>query len=177
VIYMLDCFVRLAPLLPQLFTGRVGVMISDKEKWIYTEPIPELAGPQPGDRVPPNTGVARAINEKRRVVGVVPKEIVGFPYIVTAIPIVDANGEIVGGIAVHESLEKVHLLEESANDLAASATGLADAIQSCLAQAEELAANGELLKGLAMDARRKAQETDKVVAFIKDVAGQTICWV
>ncbi|MBP2656770.1 MAG: yfmS 5 [Firmicutes bacterium] len=173
VIYMLDCFLRLAPLLPQLFTGRVGIMLSDKERWIYTKPIPELAGPQPGDPIPPNTGVARAIKEKRRLVGIVPKEVVGFPYIVTAIPIVDDKGEVVGGVAVHESLERAHLLEKSAGKLAVSATSLAGAIQSCLAQAEELAANGELLKGLAVDARLKAQETDKVVAFIKDVAEQT----
>lgn len=173
---MLKSLLNIAPYIPQLFTSHSGVMIGDKEKWIYTAPLPELSGPTPpqaGDPIPPNTGAALAIQTKKRIVREVPKEVIGFSYIVTSVPIFDAQGEVVGAISVHESLERKKLLQEAAGNLAVSATELAATTQSCLAQAENLSANSHVLKELAADAHSKAKETDKVVAFIKDVAAQT----
>ena len=169
----LDCFLHVAPFFPQLVAGRVGVMVCNREKWIYTAPIPELAGPKPGDPVPPQTGVFFAMQNKERIVKEINKEVVGFPYIVMAMPIFDEQGEVVGAIAVHESLERKRLIQSTATQLSQSATTLSSAIQTCLAQAEELAANGQSLATLAVEARKEAQTTDTVVEFIKSVASQT----
>ncbi|HMM19350.1 MAG TPA: methyl-accepting chemotaxis protein [Selenomonadales bacterium] len=169
-----DCFVRVAPYLPKVLAGKVGIMICDTEKWIYTAPIPELEGSTtPGDPIQPGTGAYIALRTKERVVSEVPKEVVGFPYIVMAVPIQDERGEVVGAMAVHESLERKNTLQDAAEHMALSASELSSAIQYCLAQAEEQAATGQVLKDLAADARRKAQETDNVVDFIKNVASQT----
>lgn len=170
---VLDCFVRVAPYLPQVLAGKVGVMICDTEKWIYTAPIPELAGPRPGDPVQQGTGASVALKTGQRVVREVPKEVVGFPYIVMAVPISDEQGAIAGAIAVHESLERKNTLKDAAGHLSQSASELSSAIQSCLAQAEEQAANGQILKDLAANAHKKAKETDDVVDFIRNVANQT----
>ncbi|MDF2573060.1 MAG: yfmS 5, partial [Sporomusa sp.] len=39
---MLDCFTQVAKYIPQLISGKVGMVVSDREKWLVSYSIPEL---------------------------------------------------------------------------------------------------------------------------------------
>jgi len=112
------------------------------------------------------------MEKRERVVVMVDKKVYGVPYVAVSIPIIE-DGEVVGAVAIHESLERQDALLTTANQLSAAAGELSGVIQTVLAQAQELAANGRNLKDMAEKTRTQVGETDKVVSFIQDVANQT----
>ncbi len=170
---LLDSFCRVAEHIPKLMSGRVGMVVSDRERWLVCNCIAELASQVvAGDPVKPGSAGHQAMKKRERVVVEVPKEVYGIPYIAISLPVIE-NGEVVGAVAVHESLERRDTLLTAARQLSASAGELAASIQSILAQAEELAASGRCLKEMSAAAGHQVGDTDKVVGFIHDVASQT----
>jgi len=171
---VLECFMRTAKYIPQLVSGKVGIVISNREKWLLSLSIPEIANQVVvGDPIKDGSAVYQAMKKKQRVVVEVPKEVYGIPYIAISMPIVDDNGLVIGAVAVHESLERKETLLSAAGQLSKSAAELSSSTQAILAQAQELAASGSFLKDLAIQANKEVSETDTVVAFIKNVAKQT----
>ncbi|TCL40172.1 methyl-accepting chemotaxis protein (MCP) signaling protein [Anaerospora hongkongensis] len=171
---MLECFMRTAKYIPQLVSGKVGIVISSKEKWLLSLSIPEIANQVVvGEPIKEGSAVYQAMKKKQRVVVEVAKEVYGIPYIAISMPIVDESGLVIGAVAVHESLERKETLLAAAGQLSKSAGALAASTQSILAQAEELAASCSFLKNLATQANKEVSETDTVVDFIKNVAKQT----
>lgn len=171
---VLECFMRTAKYIPQLVSGKVGIVISNREKWLLSLSIPEIANQVVvGEPIKDGSAVYQAMKKKQRVVVEVPKEVYGIPYIAISMPIVDDNGLVIGAVAVHESLERKETLLSAAGQLSKSAGELSSSTQAILAQAEELAASGSFLKDLAIQANKEVSETDNVVAFIKNVAKQT----
>lgn len=171
---MLECFMRTAKYIPQLVSGKVGVVISNREKWLLSLSIPEIANQVVvGESIKAGSAVYQAMEKKQRVVVEVAKEVYGIPYIAISLPIVDDGGIVIGAVAVHESLERKETLLTAAGQLSRSAGQLSSSTQSILAQAEELAASGKFLKNLAIQANKEVGETDNVVSFIKNVAKQT----
>ena len=170
---LLDSFCRVAEHIPKLMSGRVGMAISDREKWVACNCITELASQVVvGDPVKPGSAGHKAMQMRERVVVEVDKSVYGIPYIAISMPIIE-NGEVVGAAAVHESLERRDTLMTAAKQLSSSAGELSGSIQAILAQAEELAASGRCLKEMSVEADRQVGDTDKVVGFIHDVASQT----
>ncbi len=170
---LLNSFCRVAEFIPQLMTGRVGMAVCDREKWLACNCITELASSVVvGDAVKAGSAAHKAMEKRERVVVEVAKEVYGVPYIAVSLPVIEA-GVVVGAVAVHESLERRETLLNAARQLSGSAGELSGSIQSILAQAEELAASGRCLKDMSVEATRQVGDTDKVVGFIKDVASQT----
>lgn len=171
---LLDSFVQVAKYIPQLLSGKVGMVVSDREKWLVSYSIPELKNQViAGEQIKPGAAVQQAMQKRNRVVVEVAKEVYGIPYIAISMPVTDNNGNILGAVAVHESLERKDVLQNAAGQLSGSANILSSALQSILAQAEELAASGRQLKELAVQANKEVTETDSVISFIKNVASQT----
>jgi len=171
---LLDSFVKVAQYLPQLMSGKVGMVVCDPEKWLVSYSIPELRQQViVGEKVKPGAAVYQAMQKKRRVVVEVAKEVYGIPYIAISMPLLDDSGKVIGAVAVHESLERKETLLDAAGHLSNSANVLSSALQSILAEAQELAASGQYLKELAVQVNKEVSETDSVISFIKNVASQT----
>jgi len=170
---LLDSFCRVAEHIPQLLSGRAGMVVCDREKWLVSNSIKELASQVvAGEPVKRGSAAYKAMEKRERVVVEVDKEVYGVPYIAISMPVIE-NGEVVGAVAIHESLERRDTLLTAARQLSTSAAELSSSIQSILAQAEELAASGRYLKDMSVEAGRQVGDTDKVVGFIQDVANQT----
>jgi prefoldin subunit 5 len=170
---LLDSFCRVAEHVPKLMSGRVGMAVCDRERWVACNCIAELASQVVvGDPVKPGSAGHRAMEKRERVVVEVAKEVYGIPYIAISLPVIE-GGEVVGAVAVHESLERRDTLQTAARQLSTSAGELSASIQAILAQAQELAASGRCLKEMSTAAEHQVGDTDKVVGFIHDVASQT----
>lgn len=170
---LLRSFMQVAPLIPQLVNGKVGMVVSDREKFVTLNPIPELAkSVSLGDMLKPGSAIYKAVHDRERVVVEVGKELYGIPYVAISMPIIEA-GEVVGAVAIHESLEQKDMLASAAGNLSDAAAALSSSTQAILAQAEELAASGRAVNAMSQAATNQVAETDKVVGFIKDVASQT----
>jgi len=170
---ILDCFVSVIQYIPQLVSGKVGMVICDREKWIASNSIPELSHQVlSGEAVKPGSAAYIAMQKRQKVVVEVPSDVYGIPYIAISMPIIE-KGEVVGAVAIHESLERKETLSLAAKQLSSSACELSSSIQSVLAQAEEMAASGRMLKDLSVEANKHVGETDTVVRFIQNVASET----
>lgn len=170
---LLEAFIKVAPFLPELFAQDAAVAVNDTEKLLVYVPGKKLDQKvKPGDALRPNSLVGRAIAERRRVVGLVGRELFGVPYSGRAIPIVE-EGKVVGGISVSESTENEECLLEAAGRLSGDVQEITAAAQQLAAAAQQLAAAAEALDGLAGKAKKEAAQGDRVLEFISDIATQT----
>ena len=171
---LLDCFCQVAEFIPKLISGKVGMVVSNREKLLVSYCIPELAAQaRPGDPVKPGSGLYKAMETKQRIVTEIPKELYGFAYVAISLPIISKSGEVVGAVVIHESLERKDTLQHTATGLETSATSLAASIEAIMSQAQELNGQARSLTVLAARTEKEMLETDAVLAFIKKVAGQT----
>lgn len=171
---LLECFVRVTPYIPQLIASKVGMVVSDREKWVANCSIPELMNSvRVGDRIKEESAAYVAMQKGERVVVHVPKHVYGFPYVAISIPVRDEQGRIIGAVAVHEALERQEALATAAEHMSTAATQFATAVQAISAQAQELATTSQMLRNVADEANKQVGETDAVVGFIKNVASQT----
>ncbi len=170
---LLEAFQAVTPVLPQLMTQRVGIVVADRTHWIAANSIQEIASQVVvGTSIKEGSAVAIAMNEKRRVVVHVAKEVYGVPYVAVSVPIVE-NGEVVGAVAVHESLEQHDLLHATSATLTSSTQNLFEALEMISAKANTLSESSSSLQVLADKAENEVGETDQVISFIKSVASQT----
>jgi len=171
---LLECFCQVTELIPKLISGKVGMVVCDREKLLVSNCIPELAAQaRPGDPVKPGSGLYKAMETKQRIVTEVPKELYGFAYVAISLPIIDKSGAVAGAVVIHESLERKDTLQHTANGLEISATSLAASIESIMSQAQELNGQARSLTELTVKTEKEMQETVEVLTFIKKVAGQT----
>ena len=170
---MTEAFKAVAPILPRLVTQRIGIVVADREKWIAANPINELKkSVVVGEAVKPGSAVEVAMRENRRVVVNVPKDVYGVPYVAISMPL-EENGQVVGAVAVHESLEHHDLMHETADRLNNLTNALVESLSQIAGKASILADSAEGLKSLADQAETEVAETDEVISFIKSVAMQT----
>ncbi len=170
---LLEAFTKIAPIMPRLMTSKVGIVVSDREKWIAANSINELKkSVVVGEKIHPGSAVDVAMREKRRVVVEVGKEVYGVPYVAVSVPI-EEDGAIVGAVAVHESLEHHEIMHDTAQRLKNLTNALVDSLNQIAGKASILAESAGGLKNLADQAETEVAETDEVISFIKSVAMQT----
>lgn len=170
---LLDALAKVTDCIPRLLTSKIGMVVCDREKWIASSAIEEIKHQIViGESIKPGAAVYDAMQKNRRVVVEVAKEVYGIPYIAVSIPIVE-NGVIVGAAAIHESLERKQVLQETANHLSDAANVMSEAMQSILLQAKQMTATSHSLKDLVNIAHQEVSQTDSVISFIKNVASET----
>lgn len=171
---LLTCLCQVAPVIPQLVCGKIGMVVCDKEKWICSNPMKELEGHVTvGEPIKAGSAVAKSITKGERLLVHVPSDVYGVAYVAISMPVRDEQGNIIGAVAVHESLERQEVITNAAAQLSQSASVLSNTIEAVLAQAEELSSNGHILHTMVETAQERVKETDEVVSFIKTVASQT----
>ncbi len=169
----LEHFLYVMPYLNNFFVGDVGVGVTDREKYLFYKPGEKLdLKVAPGTALKPGTAVVQAMEEKRRIIGR-RKTSQGDAYIAVAYPIFDSTGNVVGGVAVVESVERQDGLKTMAEELSNNISVLASTTEEISAQSEEIAALGSRLTGVAKESQNRAKETDQILGLIKTIAGQT----
>ena len=170
---LLDAFVAIAPILPDLSTQHVGIVVADREKWVAVNPMPELKDSIHVDTpIEPGTAVTKAMAQREKVIITVDAAVYGIPYIAVSMPLIE-NGEVVGAVAVHRSLKQRDMMQAASTTLAEATDKLSASLSEISAKATALANSSESLKNLADTAENQVNETDAVIDFIKSVASQT----
>lgn len=167
-------YLEIMPQLPDLYANDIGVSVTDKEKYLLYKPGRTLnLKVELGSPVRPGSAVHRAMEEGRRVVIRADKSLFGLPYIAIAIPIRDQSGVIVGAACIQETVARQEQLKEMAAGLTGSIISMAGTSQEISAQAEEIAAVTRELSQAAQDSQNRVRESDQVLGFIRNIAGQT----
>jgi uncharacterized protein YqjF (DUF2071 family) len=101
--------------------GKIGMVVCDREKWLVSNSIPELASQVvAGQPVKAGSAAYRAMERRERLLVEVGREVYGIPYVAISMPVVE-DGEVVGAVAIHESMERHDTLLGAARQLSTSA--------------------------------------------------------
>lgn len=172
----LRCFVKVLPLLNELYNSDVAVTLADLENVFLYKPGEkiELMGkkglPQP---LVEGTAVYKAVHEGRRVVVKVDKTLYGVAYIATAIPLYNDSHEIVGAACVLESTDRQDELKDMAAKLTDSISILASTTEEISAQTQEISAVSKTVTKLVQESEARMGETNQIIDLNKEVATQT----
>ena len=172
---VLDKVAAALPVLHQAFAGEVGVALSDREKFLAYYPADDLdfaiAVNQP---LKAGSGAYRVIHEKRSHLKTkIDKQVRGFPYKVMASAVYNDAHEIIGTVVVSQSLQKQDALKEMAATLLNSISTLASTSEEITAQSEEMTGIARTLAHAAKESQTQIRESNNVLSFIREIAGQT----
>lgn len=170
---ILNRYIEVFPCLTELFSGDVGVAVTDREKYLLYKPGKELDLCIPaGTPLKANTAVFRAIQQGRRMITRGDKAVFGLPYIAMALPIYN-NHYVIGAAVIIESTEQQNAMKEMAAQLMDSISILASTTEEITAQSEEISGVSQTLVKVAQESQSRLKETDQVVRLIRDIASQT----
>lgn len=171
---ILKAFELVIPFLPNFLGAETMYSITDGKTFKFLQlhdafPIPIKIG----DLVPPSDSNAIAFKSGELVSAVIPKEVFGFAFRGTSVPVKDRAGKIIGTISAAQSLKKEGELLDMAQSLASSLlqisstiTQLSNGIQSVVT------VNLDIVKDLAKVAE-DSKKTDEITQFIKSISVQT----
>jgi len=170
----LEMFIKLAPYLNDVVAADVGVTIIRDGKYVLYIPASDLdLKTQVGESV--RSGASKeALETGRQVVKLIPKDksAYGVGYVANALPLKDGD-RVVGCITTTQSTSAVDKVNLTAGDLAASSEELTAGMQELASRASEVANACRNLDGLGKNLLSAAKQTDEIVGFIRNVAGQT----
>ena len=160
--------------LNEMQVADVGVCISNLEQAVFYRRARTLdLKVQPGDLVKPGSGLHRAMQERRRVSFKADATLYGVPYVVVGTPILNAQGEVIGAVAISESTQRYELLKQSSTKMGESIQTIASTAEEISAQTQEMAAAGQAMKTTLEKSQNLVKDTDQVMGLIKMIAGQT----
>ncbi|KOA18272.1 putative sensory transducer protein YfmS [Clostridium homopropionicum DSM 5847] len=168
----LDNIVKVSNVFKTIFGDEdIAITISDREKLIQYIPGKSIIFPTKiGDLLKPEWAIAKAMENKKRMVIEMPKEIFSFVYRATSTPIVDKKGQVVGCIATAVSLDRKYKLMEMAETLSKSLSEISKSIEDIASNAQELAKSNIEATDSAVKTGSQINETHKVLDIIKGIA-------
>lgn len=164
----------LAPYLRLLTAEDLGIAIADRDRFLTYLPGEKLdLKIKPGDIIPEHLPIQTSMNEGRRVIKTVGKEVYGVPYIAISIPVYGDEGRIIGGIAVQQSIEHQENLLAMSRQISEVLTPLVATVQDLTAQGEELSATSQELAAIACTSKEGVKKTDNIVHTVKNISNQS----
>lgn len=168
----LDEYVRLAPCISDLLN--VGVFLSDREKIVYYKPSKTFdLKMEIGLPVKPGMASFQAMQERSRVVMRKDNSYSGKPFVTTVIPIMDDQDNVLGTIAITETVERQDTLKAMSVKLSMDINALASTTEEISAQTEEISAVSVRMLNSFQESQIRVAETDQVLAMVKTIANQT----
>ena len=171
---ILGCFDYVLPFMNELLVDDVSVCMTDCEKVLMYRPGRKFdLKIQPGRPLEPKMAAYQAIHNQKRIVTRVDASLHGIPFIAVAIPLYNEAKEVIGSAIVTQSVERQDTLLQVAAALSDSINVLASTTEEISAQTQEISAVSQTLVKVSRDSQNRVQETDQVIGFIKNIAGQT----
>jgi prefoldin subunit 5 len=170
---MIEAFVRVSPLLKDLFPEDFNVGVSDKEKLLLSiggKTIPAL---ESGYTLQKGDGMYEAVQFNRVQRSIVPSEIFGFPVIASAIPLHDENGAVIGAVGVGFSMEQYNNLFNIATKLSEAVEQVSATIQELAGSITNLSENMQHISEQSNKVLQSVQEIEQVAKMVREVSDHT----
>lgn len=171
---ILEAFVKITPLLNELYPQDIFVAMADTKTVIAYQPGETIdIGLKPGDILKADTSLATAMRERKKETMTIGKEVYGVAYKTITEPIFDDYGQVIGGITVGISIENQNRLSEVIEQFSASFEEVSGSVQDIAAGAENAAKIGENLAKSAVETKNNVNKTDEIIQMIREIADQT----
>lgn len=163
------------PILQDVLEKEIGVSLADREKILLYKPAKNLDfKTEINSPLKQGTGLFRIIHEKLpHLVARIDNPQKNFHYISKGSAVYNGEGEIIGAIAFTQSIQRQQSMKNLAGNLLNDVTLLASTTQEISAQSQEIASVAQELGKITEQSQNRVRETNQVLSFIKDIAGQT----
>lgn len=163
------------PMVQRALDNEVGVMLTDRDKILMYSPAKDLDfHSRIHGRIKEGSGLRKLLDEKlQQVTARFDKKLQGVPYTVKVGAVHNSQGEIIGAIAITQSLVRQEALKEMAGKLLHSISTLASTAEEITAQSQEMSGVIRTVAEMAADSQTRVLETNRVLGFIREIAGQT----
>lgn len=172
---ILEHFKTVLPLLSDLMQEEVASCITDTEKCLamYSTPNMPIFFKE-GDLIPKDAPLYKAIQTKKIIASVVPKEIFGgTPFLGIAYAILNSKNEVIGSVGIAKSLEERYKIEEISENLFASFSQTSEAARDIILGSQKLANIINNIQSATKIANEKISVTDEIIVSIKNIAHQS----
>ncbi|MEL7565036.1 MAG: methyl-accepting chemotaxis protein [Dehalobacterium sp.] len=170
----LDIMIENADLYSKLTPLDINVVIADPEGTV----IKFIAAKQfhldieVGSKVSSSGAIAECISTGKEVQKIIPKEVYGFPIKAISIPLYE-DDILVGVISTSTSLEAQVVLQEAAENIAATTEEISASSEEVASSASILSSNLGQLKNTAEGVVKEIQKSDEILHFVSDVAANS----
>ena len=171
---MIEMLSKLAPYMNDIIPGDIGVTVVKDGKYICYVPADSLdLHTKVGGDV--NPGATQKCLETGKAVSILiskEKSAYGVPYAASSYPLKD-NGRVVGCVTITQNVTTMEKVNGISTDVAASSQELTAGLEELASRSAEVGRDTNELEALGKQLMEAARQTDEIVAFIKNVAGQT----
>jgi len=171
---ILERFIFVMPYVRNMFSERLGISVTDCEKFLMSKPGKDLGSEIPvGTPIKPGFAIHQAIQKKCIMIVKVDKAAYGTTFIAMAAPILNEQRQVIGAVSMSESIGREEFLQEIAAKLSESISVLAGAAGKISGQTQDLAATSHQIAQVSDEAQKRVGETNSVIGLIKSIASQT----
>lgn len=172
---ILEKFTVALPVFHAALDQEVGIQLTDTEKVLLYIPAKDLNfHTKVNATIKEGSGVQKLLREKLSHLTLrMDRQLHGVPYTVKIATICDDVGEIIGTVAVTQSLDRQDSLKKMANEVLININTLLCNAEEITAQSKEITVVTRALANLAKESENRVAETDRVLGFIQEIAGQT----
>lgn len=159
----------------RIMDQEIGIGLSDTEKFLFYVPAKDLdLHAKVNQPLTPGTGIYRVIHEKLpQLAARVDKKVHGIPYITRSGAIYNETGEIIGAIAITQSMQRHETIKETSEILLDSINLMASTSEEITAQTEEITSVAQVLAKVAEESQARVKESNLALELIQNIAGQT----
>lgn len=171
---ILDMFTKIAPYFNDVIAADVGITVIKDGNYTLYIPASDLDLKTAVGQPVLSGASKQAIETGKQVVRIISREKspYGVPYMACAMPVKDGD-KVVGCITTTQSINALEQVSSVATELAASSEELTAGMEELSSRAAEVSGTCLRLEQLGGNLLIAAKQTDEIVAFIRNVAGQT----
>lgn len=162
------------PLVQKILNQEIGVALTDKEKVLMYIPAKDLDLKVEVNRtLREGTGLYKVIYENIPYFVAQLAHPTGVNYITRVRPIHNQQGEIIGALAITQSVQRQEALKMLAGNLLHDISQLAGTTEEISAQSQDMTSVVQNLGNVMKESQEQVGKTNQVLGLIKDIAGQT----
>lgn len=170
----LDALMKISPYFNDIVPGDYGIAVIRDNKYDLYIPADNLdLKIQPGQPVR-CSATQDALASGKPITRIIPKEkgLCGLAYLANSVPFTE-DGQVIGAVTVTCSAESYEQLTGVSADMAAASQEMTAGLEELSSRSQEISRGTADLDRLGQNLIQLSQQTDKVVSFIRNVAGQT----
>jgi copper chaperone CopZ len=171
---ILNAFNTVLPFLPKLFDDEISFAITNRKEFLVNQSCQSLQlKNKKGDPIGEGGGAFQAITTGKTIVKEVPREVYGIQFRSYAIPINDADGNVVGAILAGKSLARSKEVLELSSSVSSSLEQISIEVNTITNNVQDLLVKNSNVIFMLNEANENAKGTNEILSFVKSIASQT----
>ncbi|NLJ34328.1 MAG: hypothetical protein GX349_07040 [Firmicutes bacterium] len=168
-----EAFDTLIPYVEELLDESHIFVIGDGEVFCRLNAREFPTPAKPGSKIPKADSNYRSFRSEETIREIMPKEVFGWDFKSTAMPIRDDNNKVVGTIALARNLKRQIQILDITNNLGQALTKIATSLEGISAGIQQVVAESSHILEHVSQVKEENKKADEITQFIKDIADET----